>query len=168
MIPLADAARIILLAPDSRGRTWDVLLGKFGPDIRAIDVALDWTVDRRHVAIGGFSDGASYALSVGLANGHLFTHVLAFSPGIMEPQAIVGRPRIFVSHGTGDEVLPIDVTSRAFVPKLEGAGYRVRYQEFEGPHTVPTDIARQVLEWFRSHSLSGGRGRVAPGPQSSP
>jgi predicted esterase len=155
MTPLADAARVILLAPDSRGGTWDVLLGEFGPDIRAIDEALDWTfercsVDRRHLAIGGFSDGASYALSVGLANGNLFTHVLAFSPGIMEPPALVGRPWIFVSHGTGDDVLPIDVTSRAFVPKLEGAGYRVRYQEFEGPHTVPTEIAREALEWFRT------------------
>lgn len=153
MIPLAEAARVIILAPDSRGRTWDVLLSGFGADITAIDEALDWTfercaVDRRHVAIGGFSDGASYALSVGLANGDLFTHILAFSPGFLEPPAIVGRPRIFVSHGTQDEILPIDVTSRAFVPRLEGAGYRVRYREFEGPHTVPADVAREALEWF--------------------
>lgn len=155
MTPLADAARIIILAPDSRGRTWDVLLGGFGADITAIDEALDWTfercaVDRRHVAIGGFSDGASYALSVGLANGDLFTHVLAFSPGFMEPPAIVGRPRIFVSHGTRDEILPIDLTSRVFVPKLESARYGVRYREFEGPHTVPADVAREALEWFRT------------------
>jgi len=153
MTDLADSARIIILAPDSRGRTWDVLLDGFGADITAIDEALDWTfercaVDRRHVAIGGFSDGAAYALSVGLANGDLFTHVLAFSPGLMEPPALVGRPRIFISHGTRDQILPIDVTSRAFVPKLEGAGYRVRYQEFEGPHTVPADIAREAMQWF--------------------
>jgi phospholipase/carboxylesterase len=153
MMPLAEAARVIILAPDSRGRTWDVLLSGFGADITAIDEALDWTfercaVDRRHVAIGGFSDGASYALSVGLANGDLFTHILAFSPGFLEPPAIVGRPRIFVSHGTQDEILPIDVTSRAFVPRLEAAGYRVRYRESEGPHTVPADVAREALEWF--------------------
>lgn len=153
MTALADSARIIILAPDSRGRTWDVLLDGFGADITAIDEALDWTfercaVDRRHVAIGGFSDGASYALSVGLANGDLFTHVLAFSPGFMEPPAIVGRPRIFVSHGTRDQILPIDRTSRVFVPRLEGARYGVRYREFEGPHTVPTDVAREALGWF--------------------
>ena len=153
LAPLADAAGIILLAPDSRGRTWDVVLGGFGADILAIDELLDWTfercaVDRKHVGIGGFSDGASYALSVGLANGDLFTHLLAFSPGFMEPPALVGRPRIFVSHGTRDEILPIDHASRIFVPRLEAARYRVRFREFEGPHTVPDDVAREALAWF--------------------
>jgi len=33
----------------------------------------------------GFSDGASYALSVGITNGDLFTHVIAFSPGFVAP-----------------------------------------------------------------------------------
>ena len=153
MTALANALGIIILAPNSRGGTWDAALGSFGPDVMAIDEALDWTyercaVDRKHVAIGGFSDGASYALSVGLANGELFTHVLAFSPGFMEPPVLVGRPRIFVSHGTRDQVLSIDATSRIFVPKLRGARYGVRYREFEGPHTVPQDIAQEALGWF--------------------
>ena len=153
MTALADAFGFIILAPEARGRTWDVILGGFGADIMAIDEVLVWTfercaVDGKHVGIGGFSDGASYALSVGLANGDLFTHVIAFSPGFMEPPAIVGRPRIFVSHGTRDEVLGIDGSSRVFVPLLQGAGYRVRYHEFEGPHSVPPDIAREALEWF--------------------
>ena len=66
----------------------------------------------------------------------------------MEPPAIVGRPSVFVSHGTQDEILRIDASSRVFVPTLKGAGYRVRYHEFEGPHTVPPDIAPEALEWF--------------------
>lgn len=155
MTALAEAAGIIIVAPEARRRTWDVILGGFGADITAIDEVLDWTfercaVDRKHLAIGGFSDGASYALSVGLANGDLFTHVLAFSPGFMEPPAIVGRPRIFVSHGTMDEVLGIDASSRVFVPSLKDAGYQVRYHEFDGPHTVPPYIAREALKWFTS------------------
>lgn len=40
-------------------------------------------IDPAHVAIGGFSDGASCALSLGLVNGDLFTHVMAFSPGLV-------------------------------------------------------------------------------------
>jgi hypothetical protein len=24
----------------------------------------------------------------------------------------------------------------------------VRYREFEGPHTVPPDIAREAVDWF--------------------
>ena len=144
---------LILLAPNSRGYTWDVLLGGYGPDVAAIDRALQWAfssyaVDPTRVAIGGFSDGASYALSLGLTNGDLFTHVLAFSPGFAAPAGRVGSPRIFVSHGTRDAVLPIDRCSRRIVPTLRRNGYGVTYREFEGGHTVPPEVAREAADWF--------------------
>jgi phospholipase/carboxylesterase len=158
--PLADVTNTIFLAIDSRGVTWDVLSGRFGPDIAFIDQALDWVftrcaVDPTRLAIGGFSDGASYALSVGLANGDLFTQVLAFSPGFMLPPVVVGKPRVFISHGTNDQVLSIDSTSRTFVPQLRHAGYQVRYHEFAGPHTVPLEVAREALEWFTKPEQPG-------------
>jgi poly(3-hydroxybutyrate) depolymerase len=64
---LTDTAWVVLLAPESRGRTWDVLVGGYGPDIEFIDRALEWVFDRlaldtRRLAITGFSDGASYSL----------------------------------------------------------------------------------------------------------
>ncbi len=151
--PLSDATNTIILGVDSRGSSWDILRGPYGPDIAFIDRALAWafarcTVDPTRLAIGGFSDGASYGLSVGLANGDLFTHILAFSPGFMAPPTLVGKPRIFISHGTQDRVLEINSTSRSFVPKLERRDYKVRYREFAGPHTVPLEVAREALEWF--------------------
>ena len=151
--PLSDATKTIILGVDSRGLTWDIVRGRYGPDIAFIDQALDWTfarcaVDLTRLAVGGFSDGASYGLSVGLANGDLFTHVLAFSPGFMALPALVGKPRIFISHGTKDRVLEIDSASRTFVPQLQKAGYKVRYREFDGPHTVPVEVAREALDWF--------------------
>lgn len=150
---LADAAGLVLLAPASRGVTWDVILGAYGPDVAFIDRALAAAFDRLavdpgRIAIAGFSDGASYALSMGITNGDLFPRIIAFSPGFAAPAGQRGRPRLFVSHGTRDEVLPIDHTSRRVVPQLERAGYDVRYEEFHGPHTVPPDIARQALDWF--------------------
>jgi phospholipase/carboxylesterase len=36
------------------------------------------------------------------------------------------------------------------VPQLRRAGYDVRYREFDGPHTVPGDIAREALDWLGS------------------
>jgi phospholipase/carboxylesterase len=45
---------------------------------------------------------ASYALSLGIANGNLFSHVLAFSLGFLAPASQTGSPRIFVSNGTQD------------------------------------------------------------------
>jgi phospholipase/carboxylesterase len=154
---LADAAGLVVLAPPSRRETWDVLLGEFGPDVEFIDRALvaafeRCTVDPERLAVGGFSDGASYALSLGLTNGDLFTHAIAFSPGFMAPASQVGEPRCYVSHGVRDAVLPIDRCSRRLVPTLERAGYDVRYHEFDGPHTVPADIAREAVDWLTSGS----------------
>src|SRR5215210_4741331 len=70
----ADEAGIILLALSSRGPTWDSILdrGRYGSDIAAIDRALEHSfsrcaVDPERVGVGGYSDGASYALSLGLA-----------------------------------------------------------------------------------------------------
>lgn len=150
-----QAAGMLLLVPTSKEYTWDVIAGRgqYGPDVAAIDRALDSTfgryaVDPMRIAVGGFSDGASYALSLGITNGDLFTHVLAFSPGFMMPAGQRGSPRIFVSHGTRDEVLPIDRCSRKIIPQLERAGYDIKYREFEEGHTVPPDVAREAVGWF--------------------
>jgi phospholipase/carboxylesterase len=149
----AEAARrgLLVLAPDSRGSTWDVIRGGYGPDVTFLEQALAAVFARfavGGVAVSGFSDGASYALSIGLANGDLFGHVLAWSPGFMAPADLVGRPRVFVSHGTGDRVLPIDRCSRRLVPVLRGDGYDVRYDEFDGGHAVPAGILSASLEWL--------------------
>ena len=153
LLTVADSFGVLLLLPESRGTTWDAIRGSFGPDVAFVNRALDQTftrcnVDTRKLAIGGFSDGATYGLSLGLDNGSLFTHVLAFSPGFSAARRPQGRPRIFVSHGRSDTILPIDVTSRRLVPALEDAGYAVTYKEFDGPHGVPENVARQAFTWF--------------------
>ena len=152
-LDLADEAGLILLAPESRGRSWDVLVGGYGPDGVFIDRSLGQTFDRlavdtEKVAVVGFSDGASYALSLDPTNGDLFTRVIAFSPGFASPAARRGKPPVFVSHGTRDGVLPIERCSRRIVPRLEREGYEVCYREFDGPHTVPRSIAHEALGWF--------------------
>jgi predicted esterase len=155
LFPVAYDLGAIVLSPESRDRgTWDGIQGSFGPDIAFLERALTYcfercAVDPKKLAIGGFSDGATYALSVGLASGDLFTHIIAFSPGfIVEGTSLRGKPRIFVSHGTGDRILPIDSTSRSIVPALNSRSYAVKYREFEGPHTVTPAIAREAFEWW--------------------
>lgn len=150
---LADGAGLLLLAPQAQKPTWDVIRGEYGPDVAAIDGALEQTfgryaVDPKRIAIGGFSDGASYALSLGLINGDLFTHVIAFAPCFAAAEAARRQPRLFIAHGTRDEVLPIAHCSRRLVPRLARAGYNVDYREFDGPHTVPPTIARDAVTWL--------------------
>ncbi|MDQ3931552.1 MAG: phospholipase [Actinomycetota bacterium] len=156
LLPFADAAGLILLAPESRERTWDVIAGGLGPDVAFIDEALRQTfarhvVDPTRIAMQGFSDGASYALSLGLANGEVIGHVIAFSPGFSAPPHRRGQPRVFVSHGKDDQVLPIAATSRKIVAGLDRNGYDVVYREFEGSHAVPAEIAGAAVHWFLTH-----------------
>ena len=152
-LPLADDAGLLLLAVDSTKTTWDVIVGSFGSDVARLDAALGhvfdrYRVDPRHLAIEGFSDGASYALSLGLTNGDLFTHIIAFSPGFAAPGERVGEPEIFITHGTDDRVLPIDRTSRRLRSRLEQANYALTYQEFAGGHVVPAELGRGAIDWF--------------------
>lgn len=149
----AEAHGMIFLAPDSRESTWDLIRGGFGPDVAFLDEALgavfdQCAVDPARIALGGFSDGASYALSLGPANGDLFTHVVAYSPGFVSIPGRVGRPRVFVSHGTGDPVLSHARTANEIVPSFIEEGYDVTFVSFEGGHEVPADLSETALSWF--------------------
>ncbi len=64
-----------------------------------------------------------------------------------------GKPKIYISHGTDDEVLIIDYCSRRLVPRLQERGYDVKYCEFDGPHTVPRSICQEGIHWFLGHPL---------------
>ncbi|SDF93798.1 MULTISPECIES: alpha/beta hydrolase [unclassified Duganella] len=150
-IALAHAIRhgSLLLIPDALSSSWDFLRGGFGADLAFIDRALLWTmqryeVDEQAMAIAGFSDGASYALSVGLMNGHLFSDILAFSPGFMAPLRREGQPRVFVSHGKEDQVLSVK-RGHDIAQQLAQEGYDVTYEAFDGAHIVSPPIARAAL-----------------------
>jgi phospholipase/carboxylesterase len=150
-----EARSIIILAPESRNSTWDLIRGGYGPDVAFIKRALEkvfrqYAVDTNKLAIAGFSDGASYALSLGLTNGTLFSDILAFSPGFMAPAQPSGTPRIFITHGARDDVLPIDACSRRLAPLLKQAGYMVEYHEFREGHIVPAAMVRRAIESFLS------------------
>jgi len=158
LAPVADAYGLVLLAPASRGSTWDAIRAGYGPDVDVVDRALSQVfrtvpVDPERVGVAGFSDGASYALGLGLANGELFSRVVAFSPGFVPPGPRIGHPAVFVSHGDDDRVLPVVPTSRRIVPSLRQEGYDVTYEEFAGGHTVPRDVIHSAVEWLgKRHS----------------
>lgn len=150
----AEATGVVLLAVDSRAQTWDMVLGYLGPDNDFIDLALAHAFARvninpARIALAGFSDGATYALALGRANGDLFSHIIAYSPGYLaEIGPIIGTGPIFISHGTSDTVLPISSTRANVVPYLQGFGHAVTYQEFDGGHEVPAGISDAAMQWF--------------------
>jgi phospholipase/carboxylesterase len=149
----AEEHGALVLAPNSRGVTWDLIRDGFGADEALLDRALAWTfdhcnVDPGRVVIAGFSDGATAALSLGLINGDLFRRIIAFSPGFIVGHERHGHPSVFISHGTRDQILPIDETSERIVPALRSEGYRVEFRRFDGPHRAPPEMVAAAMAWL--------------------
>ena len=148
-----EEAGVAVLAPNSRDTTWDAIRGNYGEDVDYLNRVLEGTfklaaIDPARVAIGGFSDGASYAISLGLINGDLFSSVVAFSPGFVIDGTPHSKPRIFISHGTNDHILPIDRCGRRIASGLKASGYDVTFREFDGDHEIPADVAREGLRFL--------------------
>lgn len=170
----AERRGVILLAPSSGGPTWDTLLhfnpyyGKFAPlnvippnnppmafddDVKRVDDAITLlvryvAVDRERIGLLGFSDGASYALALGLQNPQLFRSVIALSPGIALPTWSKGPQRVLVAHGTRDRVLPFIISKRDIVPGLKRNGHDVTFRRFDSGHTIPADVAARAVDFF--------------------
>ena len=167
----AEARGIVLLAPSSLGATWDVIRlaqrtrgressGKLdGPyvfrdsrdagrvEAAIAELARHVPIDRRRMVLAGFSDGATFALALGLARGHEFGSVIAFSPGLAIPVArpAAGRP-VLVSHGRQDPVLPYAQTCELILPLLRTQKASVAFRPFEGRHQMPDEIITEFLD----------------------
>ena len=154
-----EEAGVAVLAPNSRDTTWDAIGGSFGPDIEYLNRTLERVfqtaaIDPSRLCVGGFSDGASYALALGLINSDLFTGIAAFSPGFVPLDDATQieilsnkKPRVFISHGTHDHILPIDSGGRRIAGGLKSREFDVTFREFDGDHEIPPDIARDGMKW---------------------
>lgn len=149
----AERGKFLVLAPHSNFVTWDIVIGGHGPDLERLQAALrrvatHYRLDLTHLGFAGFSDGASYALSTGITNGDLVTHVIAFSGGFMNVFSQHGTPRVFIAHGLIDEQLPIATSGRANAASLQAAGYEVRYVEFNDLHIIAPPIVALAVDFY--------------------
>lgn len=129
-----------VVAPTSRSLSWRLRNGPVGPDAAFIDLSLQATFDRivvdpRRIAILGMSDGASYALSLGLANGDRFSDVIAMEPLYFNTPTTIGRARFFLSIGRRDTVSGFsNVVDMA--DKLRTQGFDVELAKHRGGHVL--------------------------------
>lgn len=159
ILPMLEAhatrRRFLLLAPQSLFPTWDIVIGGNGPDRERLDIALAavadrFTLDPAHLAFAGHSDGGSYAMSLGITNGQFVTHIIVSSAGFMTIQRQEGTPRIFMSHGTRDEQIPIARSGRKHSAALTNAGYDVTYVEYDGLHAYLPEVVERAVAFFLS------------------
>jgi phospholipase/carboxylesterase len=156
----AERERFLVLVPHSLYPTWDIVIGGSGPDLERLHRALTevtshFQIDRAHLAFAGFSDGASYALSIGITNGDVASHVIAFSGGFMSVFTQEGAPKVFIAHGLLDEQLPVETSGRTNAAKLKAAGYDVHYVEFNGPHAIQPAVVGMAVQFFLSERAHG-------------
>lgn len=153
LFDLAEELGFIVVAPESRDITWGKEAPGFDQDVRYIGAAFRHVgslvdVDFDHVALGGQSDGAGYALTMGLAYGDTFNHLIVLAGGgLIEPIRRQGKPKIFIAQGVKDTTMPPDVSGRKNY-KLLKDDYDVTYREHAGGHATPAAITREAMLWF--------------------
>jgi phospholipase/carboxylesterase len=150
---LAEELGFIVIAPESRDVTWGKEAPGFDADVRYLGAAyrhvtsmLD--VDGERVGLGGQSDGAGYALTMGLAYGDIFNHLIVLAGGaLIEPLRRRGKPKIYFVHGLKDTTMPIDPSARRTFRLLKDE-YDVTLREHDGGHRTPPELTRAAMEWF--------------------
>jgi predicted esterase len=156
----ADQHGFLLLVPQSTFPTWDIVIAGNGPDRERLEKALAfvaerYTLDPSKLAFAGHSDGGSYSLSNGVANGDFVTHILAMSAGFMAALHQEGTPYIFIAHGSKDEKTPVETAGRDHAQKLKAAGYDVTYLEYDGPHASQPPIVAVAVRYFLNYPPKG-------------
>ena len=171
----ADRCDCLLLSIQSSGPTWDTIglvsaasrNGSaardqlFGADTGRVEQALSIALkaadaDRRAVILAGFSDGASYALSLGIANPAIVRGVIAFAPGFhLEPAAINPKQRLFIAHSPTDKMLSFERTRDDMVASLKKAGFDLSFRQFDGGHRVDKALLSDGVDYVL------GRGSAA-------
>ena len=151
----------LFLVPRSLHPTWDLIACDERPDLDFLTFAYDliyrrYPVDPSRQALLGYSDGASYALSVGLSNPHVFGAVMGWAAGFF---ALDGRrlgpddprPEVLLEYGTHDELFPFERVALPMRAQLERLGYRVEFRVDEGGRHWPSgSFQSEALDWFFS------------------
>jgi phospholipase/carboxylesterase len=153
LVPHARARKFLLLAPQSMFVTWDIVVGGHGPDLQRLDAALStvarhFRLDPARLAFAGFSDGGSYALSMGMTNGDVASHVIGLSAGFMNTFTQAGTPQVFLAHGRADKQLPIETSAHPHAKRLLDSGYDLTLQPFDGDHVIVPWVVARAVDFF--------------------
>jgi phospholipase/carboxylesterase len=135
--------------PETFGPTFDLAAHWLDELAEETGVPLDRTV------LGGFSQGAVMAHSLGLGTGRPRpAGILALSGFIpvvdgFEPDLTPPLPPVAIGHGTLDPVISVEFGRRARA-MLDAAGADVLYRESPIPHTIDPRFLEELQRWVRA------------------
>ena len=108
-----------------------------------------------HIILAGFSQGCAMAIQTGLRHSEKLAGLLCLS-GYVPLHATVAAERhtsnqqtpIFMAHGRGDPVIPIDRAEQSR-DLLQALGYQVEWHEYLMQHAVCEEEIADIGNWLR-------------------
>lgn len=167
-----ERRQAFFLIPRSRGPTWDLIASAGRPDLDFLEYAYDliyrrFPVDPLQQVLIGYSDGASYALSVGLCNATMFAALIGWAAGfvVLDPptaerfrEAVPEpKPRIYLEYGTHDELFDFQTVALPTRDRLLATGFDVTFSADEGGRHWPSgSFHHEALDWYFSGAGTPG------------
>lgn len=145
---------------------WDSTDGKFSDTEQAKKSKLalinllqilpqHFSFDAHRVGLMGFSQGAILSTAVGLEAPQYVKYVIGMS-GYLNPELIPSavpegqKPRLFLSHGTQDPVIPFDWAAKS--PEiLTKLGVPHVFKSYPAGHTISQQNFQDMLRWLQMH-----------------
>ncbi|MBC8526768.1 MAG: hypothetical protein ISS28_01925 [Candidatus Cloacimonetes bacterium] len=103
----------------------------------------------------GFSQGAHFTYNIGIKYSHLFKGIAPIGGWIEEDWLneeslkTANELPIFIAHSKEDKVVKYE-NAKKTKDLLKKYGYNITFVEFEGGHTVPAEVTKQVIEWLQN------------------
>ena len=118
------------------------------------ELVANYAIDDKNVTLIGFSQGCILSYAVALSYPEKVQQVVAMSGYLNTEIAVddfknndVSQLRIFASHGTVDQVIPVD-WARKSIPVLKDLGINVTYREYPVGHGVAPQNFFDFKKWL--------------------
>jgi len=114
----------------------------------------NYPIDANNVTLIGFSQGTILSYAIAVSYPEKVQRVVAMS-GYFNPEIATenyqnndfSRLKIFVSHGSVDQVVPVD-WARNSIPKLKALGIEIVYKEYSVGHGVAPQNFFDFKNWL--------------------
>lgn len=120
------------------------------------ELVANYAIDAKHVTLIGFSQGCILSYAVAVSYPEKVQRVVAMS-GYWNPEIAVddylendcSKLRIFASHGTVDQVIPVE-WARKSIPILQVLGIEIVFKEYMVGHGVAPQNFFDFKHWLNS------------------
>jgi phospholipase/carboxylesterase len=120
------------------------------------ELIANYPIDSNNITLIGFSQGCILSYAVGLSYPEKVQRIVAMSGYLNTEIAVddfaknnVSNLKIFASHGTVDQVIPVD-WARKSIPILEKLGVSVVFKEYPVGHGVAPQNFFDLKNWLQS------------------